>query len=102
MIGDDGDDGTPACAGNTINGGATLITNKGGFEIGGNTINGTVTLTGNTGNGPTTEDASPEVEGNKITGSLSCAISNVPTITNGGYKNTVTGSKSSECSGAEF
>jgi hypothetical protein len=101
-IGDGGDDGSPGCAGNTISGGLTLTNNKGGFEIGGNTLSGTLTLTGNTGTGPTTENAAPEVEGNRITGSLSCATSNVPTITNGGQKNTVTGTKSGQCSGAGF
>jgi hypothetical protein len=102
MIGDNGDDGTPTCAANTINGGLTLTNNRGGLEIGGNNISGAVTLTGNTGSGPTTENAVPEVEGNKITGTLSCATSNIPAFTNGGYVNTVTGTKSGECSGVGF
>ena len=102
LIGDGGDDGVPGCANNTINGNVTLTNNKGGFEFAGNTVTGTVTLTGNTGSGPTSEDASPEVEGNKITGSLSCATSNSPAITDGGQKNSVTGTKSGQCAGSGF
>jgi hypothetical protein len=102
MIGDKGDDGTPTCAANTTNGGLTLTNNRGGLEISGNTISGAVTLIGNTGSGPTTEDAVPEVEGNRITGTLSCATSNSPVLSNGGYHNTVTGTKSGECSGTGF
>ena len=102
MIGDKGDDGTPTCAANTTNGGLTLTNNRGGLEIGGNSISGAVTLIGNTGSGPTAEDAVPEVEGNRITGTLSCATSNSPVLSNGGYHNTVTGTKSGECSGTGF
>ena len=97
VIGDGGDDGPPGCAANTITGNVTLTSSKGGFEIAGHNVTGTVTLTGNTGSGPTSEDASPEVEGNKITGSLSCATSNSPAITDGGQKNTVSGTKSGQC-----
>ena len=79
-----------------------MTSNKGGFEIAANPITGNVSLTSNTGAGPTSEDAVPEVEGNKITGSLSCATSNIPVITDGGTKNTVTGTKSGECSAAGF
>ena len=102
LIGDGGDDGVPGCAGNTMTSNVTLTNNKGGFEFAGNKVTGTVTLTGNTGSGAASEDASPEVEGNNITGSLSCATSNNPAITDGGQKNTVSGTKSGQCAGSAF
>lgn len=102
LIGDGGDDGTPACAANTIKGGVTINNGKGGFEIAGSSITGGVSVAGNTGTGPITEDAAPEIEGNSITGALSCATSNSPVLSNGGQKNTVTGMKSGQCSAAGF
>jgi hypothetical protein len=101
-IGDGSDDGPPGCAANSISGGVTLTSGHGGFEVAANSISGGATFTGDTGAGPTTEDAVPEVEGNSITGGLSCATSNSPALTNGGQKNTVTGTKSGQCSGTGF
>jgi hypothetical protein len=100
MIGDGGDEALPACTANTISGGVTLTNNTGGVELGGNNISGTVTISGNVTT-PFGEGVA-EVEGNKITGSLSCATSNSPVLSNGGYHNTVTGTKSGQCSGAGF
>ncbi len=97
MIGDGGDDGTPACADNTITGTVTISGNSGGIEIAGDTINGTLSVSGNTG-GP--ED--PEIEGNHINGSLECATSNNPALTDGGQRNTVSGSKTGQCSAGSF
>ena len=97
MIGDGGDDGTPACADNTINGTVTISNNTGGIEIAGDMINGTLSVSGNTG-GP--ED--PEIEGNHINGSLSCATSNNPALTDGGQRNTVSGSRTGQCSAGSF
>jgi hypothetical protein len=90
-----GDDPLPACAANTINAPVfTISNNHGGFEVGGNHITGAVTFSGNT-------DSSfqPEIEGNTITGSLSCT-SNVLAPTDDSLKNTVTGVKSGQCVGS--
>jgi hypothetical protein len=101
-IGDNGDDGSPACSANTIKGGVTLTNGTGGFEIAGSSISGGVSVTGNVGSGPAGENAVPEIENNTITGGLSCASSNTPSVTNGGMKNAVTGTKTGECSAAGF
>lgn len=102
LIGDGSDDGAPGCAGNTIKGGLSLTKNLRGFEVAASSITGGASVTGNTGTGPATEDAVPEVEGNAITGGLSCATSNIPALSNGGQKNTVSGTKSGQCSAAGF
>ena len=99
MIGDGGDDGTPACAGNTISTNLTATNNTGGIESGGNTVGGSVTISGNTVSGSVGEGVA-EVEANKITGGLSCASSNNPALTNDGLKNTVSGSRSGQCTGS--
>ena len=103
-IGDGADDGPPGCAGNTFNLtlSLTVSNNTRGLEFGANNVTGAVSFSGNTGAGPTPEDAVPEVEGNKITGTLSCATTNSPALTNGGQRNTVTGLKSGQCSAAGF
>jgi hypothetical protein len=101
MIGDGGDDGPPGCAANTIDGNATLTNNSRGFEFAGDKVTGNVTLSGNTVTAPTGEDAA-EVEGNAITGNLSCATSNNPALTDGGQRNTVTGTRTGQCSAAGF
>ena len=97
MIGDGGDDGLPGCAANSISGGVNLSSNQGGFEVAGNSkITGGATFTSNSGAGPTVEDAAPEVEGNSISGSLSCTF-NSPAPTADHQTNTVSGSKSGQC-----
>ena len=96
MIGDGDDDGTPACADNTITGTVTISNNTGGIELGGDTINGTLSVSGNTGG----DD--PEIEGNHISGSLSCATSNNPALDDGGQRNTVGGSRTGQCSAGSF
>ena len=98
MIGDAGDDGSPACAGGTINGNVTLTNNTAGVELGGNTINGNVTITGNTGAGLDAENARPEVEANKINGTLACSTNN-PAPTTDGKPNTGSGSRTGQCAG---
>jgi hypothetical protein len=57
-------------------------------------VTGPVSVTGDVG-GPTV------IEGNKITGPLSCS-GNTPPPTDGGYPNTVTGARSGQCSAAGF
>ena len=100
MAGDGGDEGSPACAGNAL-GGVSLSSNSGGFEVAGNTITGSGSFSGNTGTGPYWQDAAPEIEGNSISGTLSCSKNN-PAPTDGGKANTVTGSRSGQCSAAGF
>jgi hypothetical protein len=97
MVGDGGDDGTPACADNSVTGNVTFSGNTGGIEVAGDTMNGTLSVSGNTGG---RED--PEIEGNHINGSLSCATSNNPTLTDGGHRNTVSGSRIGQCSAGSF
>jgi hypothetical protein len=101
MLGDGGDDGTPACAGNSVNGGVSVTGGNGSFEAAGNSINGGATFSTNTGTGPFSQDATPEVEGNTIKGGLSCA-SNAPAPSNGGQPNSVSGPRSGQCSAGSF
>lgn len=84
-IGDDDD--TPFCAGNTLKGSIDLENNTGGLELSGNAESGSVTLIGNQGASPLSEDKTPEVELNTISGALTCTL-NVPGVTNGGQANT--------------
>ena len=101
LVGDGGDEGQPACAGNTVKGGLSLSGNSSGFEVAANKVTGSVSATGNTGTGPYWQDAAPEIEGNSISGSLSCS-GNSPAPTDGGQGNKVTGSRSGQCSAAGF
>jgi hypothetical protein len=101
LAGDGGDDGQPACAGNTLKSGVSLSGNSGGFEAGGNKIAGPVSVTGNTGTGPSWQDPAAEIEGNSMSGSLSCS-NNSPAPTDGGQPNTVSGARSGQCSAAGF
>jgi hypothetical protein len=100
-LGDGGDDGAPSCAGNTVHGGVTVTTTTGSFEVAGNSITGTATFSSNTGTGPYWQDATPEIEGNQITGGLSCT-SNNPAPSNGGQANSVSGQRSGQCSAGSF
>jgi hypothetical protein len=101
MLGDGGDDGSPACAANSINGGVSITNGTGSFEVGANSISGGATFSGNTGSGPFGQDATPEIEGNHITGGLTCTTNN-PAPINGGQPNTVSGSRSGQCSAGGF
>lgn len=101
MAGDGGDDGHPACAGSTFKGSVSITKNTGGFEVAADKISGSASFTGNTGTGPYWQDASPEIEGNTISGSLSCS-GNSPAPTDGGQPNTVSGPRSGQCMAAGF
>jgi hypothetical protein len=101
LAGDGGDDGQPACAGNTLKSGLSLSGNSGGFEAGGNKVTGAVSVTGNTGTGPPWQDPAAEIEGNSVTGPLSCS-NNSPAPTDDGQRNTVSGTRSGQCSAAGF
>jgi hypothetical protein len=101
MAGDGGDEGQPACAGNTLKSRLSLRSNLGGFEVAGNKVTGSASATGNTGTGPYWQDAAPEIEGNSIASSLSCSNNN-PAPTDGGQSNTVAGHRYGQCSAAGF
>jgi Bacterial Ig-like domain (group 3)/Divergent InlB B-repeat domain len=104
LIGDDGDDGTPGCAANTITGPVTLTGNQEGLELGGNTIRGPVTLQNNTGTGPIPENGvfpPPEIEGNQIVGPLRCD-GNTPPPIDDGLPNTVVGPRVGQCGATNF
>ena len=98
LLGDAGDDGLPACGGDTIGGNVGLTSNLGGDEVGGTTVGGALTLTGNAGVLPGPEGRSTEVEKNSISGSLSCTL-NVPAPTNDGQANSVKGQRTGQCAG---
>jgi uncharacterized repeat protein (TIGR01451 family) len=89
------DDDTPFCGGNTLQS-ITVETSGGGTEIYGNMVTGSVAVLGNDGASPLSEDKTPEVELNTITGSLSC-LANVPGVTNDGSPNKVKGGESGQC-----
>ena len=98
LLGDAGDDGSPACGGDAIGGNVTLNGNLAGVEVGATTIGGALTLTGNTGVTPGPEGRSSEVEKNSISGSLGCTL-NTPAPTNDGQANTVKGQRTGQCAG---
>ena len=96
LVGDPGDD---ACAGNTINGNVVVSGSTAGVEVAGNPrIGGSLSLINNRGSTVSPEDALIEVEGNTVTGSLSCS-SNTPGATNDNQPNTVGGSRAGQCAG---
>ena len=101
LVGDAGDDGTPGCSGNIMNGNLSLSNSTAGAEIGANTVGGGVSLTGTGGTGPSTENAVPEVEKNTIGGGLSCS-NNAPAPTHDALPNKVSGTRSGQCSAAGF
>ena len=101
LLGDNGDDGTPACAGNQFAGSLTLDANTGQAELGGNTFRGSVTVNNTSGTGPDAESTTTEIEANTITGKLACT-GNVPPPTNDGQPNNVGGSRRGQCAAANF
>ncbi|MFD2415532.1 RCC1 domain-containing protein [Amycolatopsis pigmentata] len=98
VIGDANDDGTPACAGNTLRGPVTLTGNTGFVELGGNQIAGPVTVNNNTTTltVPPERATATEIEANRIFGSLVCT-GNTPPPGNDGRPNTVIGSRIGQC-----
>ncbi|HET9257694.1 MAG TPA: Ig-like domain repeat protein, partial [Pseudonocardiaceae bacterium] len=101
LLGDNGDDGQPSCAGNRFAGIVTLDANAGLAEIGGNQFLLSLTVNATTGHGPDTETTTTEIENNTITGALSCT-GNVPPPTNDGQPNTVLGLRLGQCSAPGF
>ena len=100
LIGDNGDDGF-ACAGNDLRGHLTLSDNAGQIELGGNQITGGASVSNTTGNGPTVENSVTEIEGNQISGQLSCT-NNTPAPINDGSPNTITGGGRGQCASPNF
>jgi hypothetical protein len=100
VVGDAGDDGTPACAMNRFSGPVTLDANQ-WVEVGGNQFAKALSVTWTAGAGPSAEDAVSEIEANAVITSLSCA-NNTPAPTNDGRPNQVYGTRSGQCSAAGF
>ena len=90
------DDNTPFCGGNTLKGSLLFQNNVGGIELYGNTESGSIAFNGNHGASPLSEDKTPEIELNAISGALTCSA-NVPEVTNGGQANTTHGPESGQC-----
>jgi uncharacterized repeat protein (TIGR01451 family) len=95
LLGDPGDD---ACAPNVFQSNATLSSNHGALELLSNRIAGTTTVTGSSGTGPFPEDVGAEIGANTIGGALNCSA-NVP-ANDDGQRNTVSGSRSGQCTGS--
>jgi uncharacterized repeat protein (TIGR01451 family) len=90
-----GDDDAPVCAGNTLSGSLTLSGNTGGIEVYKNTIAGGTNVSNNTATSPVA-DGTPEIEGNRIGGSLICNGNTPPPATDG-QTNRTTGAKLGQC-----
>jgi hypothetical protein len=97
LIGDNGDDGF-SCGGNDLRGALTLSGNTGQLELGGNQINGGATISTTSGTGPTVENSITEIEGNQISGPLSCT-NNTPAPIDDGSPNHATGGATGQCRG---
>lgn len=93
---DAGDDGAPACAGNTIKGGLFVDQSQEQAEVGGNQVAGDLMVDNSSGTGPDQESGTTEVEANTVKGSLNCT-GNSPPPTNDGHPNAVTGHASDQC-----
>lgn len=100
LIGDNGDDGF-SCAPNDIRGHLTLNANAGQLELSGNHIAGGVTISNTSGIGPTVENLITEIEGNQISGQLSCS-NNTPAPIDDGSPNTATGGGTGQCGAVNF
>jgi len=97
VIGDAGDDGSPACAPDSM-GRAVLRSNTGGVELGGATVTAAVVFNKNVA--PTSPvESENEIEANNIGGRLSCNSNS--SVSNGGLPNTA-GSKSGQCGAPGF
>ena len=100
LFGDNGDDGF-SCAGNDQRGTLSFTSNAGQLELGGNQIRGGASISGTFGVGPTVENAVTEIEGNQISGQLSCT-NNAPPPIDDGHPNHATGGGAGQCSAPSF
>jgi hypothetical protein len=98
LVGDAGDDGAPACAGNTLKGTTSIFNSAGQAEVGGNTITQDLIVNDASGTGPDEESVSSEIEANKIGGSLFCS-GNTLAPGNDGHQNSVAGQEVDQCVG---
>ena len=100
LFGDDGDDGF-SCAGNDQRGTLGLTSNAGQLQLGGNQIRGGASISGTFGVGPTAENVVTEIEGNQISGQLTCT-NNAPPPIDDGHPNHATGGGAGQCSAPNF
>ena len=100
LIGDNGAHGF-SCGENVLKGALSLTGNKGQLELGGNQIAGGVSVTSTSGSGPTVGNAITEIEGNHISGALSCT-GNTPPPSDNGHPNQVTGATFGQCGAPHF
>ena len=100
LIGDNGDDGF-SCGGNVLRGTLTLSGNTGQLELGGNQISGGATISTTSGAEPTVENSITEIEGNQISGQLSCT-NNSPAPVDDGSPNHTTGGATGQCGALNF
>jgi hypothetical protein len=100
LIGDNGDGGF-SCAGNDLRGTLTLTANANQLELGGNDIKGGATISRTTGPGPTPGNSVTKIEGNRISGQLSCTA-NTPAPIDNGRPNTATGRGTGQCGAPNF
>jgi hypothetical protein len=100
LFGDNGDDGY-SCGGNDQQGTLILAANAGQIELGGNQIRGGASISGTFGVGPTVENAITEIEGNQVSGQLSCT-NNTPSPIDDGSPNHATGGGTGQCSAPNF
>lgn len=98
LVGDASDDGTPACAGNTLKGTTTITASRGQAEVGGNTISDDLIIDDSGGTGPDEESTQSEIEANNIGGDLFCT-GNTPPPSDDGLPNTITGQGFGQCAG---
>jgi hypothetical protein len=101
LLGDNGDDGQPACAGNQFTGVVSLDRNAGQAEIGGNRMLTQLAVNNTSGTGPDAETIATEIEHNTITGVLNCT-GNQPPPTNDNQPNSVLGLRLGQCSAPGF
>jgi len=98
LLGDAGDDGAPACAGNTLNGSTTIFASRGQAEVSANTISEDLIINDNSGTGPDEGRRRTQIEANTIGDDLFC-FGNTPAPTNDGQPNSITGQGFGQCIG---
>lgn len=86
------------CGDNAIAGVVQVTASSAGIGIGSNQVSGAVSLNNNVDSGPDTENAAPKVEGNTISGVLSC-YGNAPAPTTDSQPNHVSGLELGQCAG---
>lgn len=101
LLGDNGDDGRPDCAGSQFTGVVSLDHNTAQAEIGGNKILTQLSVTNTSGTGPDAETTATEIEHNTISGVLNCT-GNQPAPTNDSQPNSVLGLRLGQCSAPGF